>query len=170
MLLVLAAPRQRDRAAAAMEGLGAPLVSWPPPQPQLGGQSPQPRAPQLRMVVLQSVMQSLRILIGYIQVVVQLGPALHVELPYSFVHALKPLRVLAADLSALRPQCLLCLTAYEQWVVYVLAFPAGVAVLVLGLYWKDLQTDRTSAWETMKERAYFVLFLVPAPPNDSLGQ
>ena len=109
---------------------------------------------------LQLSFHSIRIVIGYAQVISQLSSVLHVELPQTFVAVIRPLLILAVDASALLRGCLPCLTVYEQWSIYVIAVPLAMAMLVLGLYAVDRCRAKAAATDRMKERANFVLFLL----------
>lgn len=118
-------------------------------------------ATALRTVSLQLAFQSTRILISYAQVVTQLGTVLHVQLPPLFVKWLHNLQLLTVDISAFLSSCMMpCLSAYQQWNVYVLVVPAVMGVIVALLFIVERYRHVADVSDRFKTRAYFVLFLI----------
>ena len=128
---------------------------------EVGQSSANPRGDaNLSTIQIQLTFQSMRILISYAQVVSELGPALHVDLPPAFAAVIDKLQVVTADVSAILGECAPCMTVYEQWLVYVLMVPAVMGLLITLLRLWDRRYHQDTAAERCEERGYFVLFLM----------
>lgn len=130
----------RTNSTEGLERHGSPLLARSPSQePSVGTfdifaamhKIEKDKRSALHTVRGQLAMQSVRILISYVQVISQLGDVLHVQLPELFVEWLHALRLLTVDLTAFLSRCLMpCLSVYQQWLLYVIIVPAVMIALV----------------------------------------
>ena len=114
-------------------------------------------------VLLRVVYQPVRIVVGYIQVVTQIGPVLDLEFPRyirSVIEALKPFMI---DLqSILQLDCLSkgLLDFYATWVVRVFVIPAVMLGLVgLQYCYERRRAGASAATGIFKANAFVVVFL-----------
>ena len=97
-------------------------------------------------MLLRIIYQPGRIIIGYFQVVTQIGLVLNLNYPHFMQQILEFLKVLAVDLQIVELDCMTGgkLDFYDKWVVKVLVLPAvlllgvGISVLLRGGYGKLL--------------------------------
>ena len=107
--------------------------------------------------------QPVRILVGYGQVVTQIGPVLHFDFPPGIRRVFGFLHPVAVDLqSLLQLDCVLHTSFYNMWILRVLVIPAALVacVGVRYLYETKYSADPSSAEGNFRANIFVVIFLV----------
>eukprot|EP01043_Picozoa_sp_COSAG02_P011915 COSAG02_NODE_448_length_22102_cov_11.767032_2_plen_1431_part_00 len=108
--------------------------------------------------------QPIRILVGYGQVVTQIGPVLHFDFPPGILQVFSMLSPLAVDLqSILQLDCILDASFYRIWVIRVFLIPvAMVAVVLLRYLYQSRRDDQeqSDSKANLKSDLFVVVFLI----------
>ena len=126
----------------------------------------EPEVPVLEQNRLSSLLRMLyhpgRIMIGFCQVVVQIGPVLHLDFPGNMQWLLDNLYPLAADLqSLLQIKCLTEFGFYEMWLIRTLVLPALLVGGVLLWYSRERgRMDGAIALERCRGNLFVVVFFI----------
>ena len=125
-------------------------------------------------VLLRVVYQPVRIIVGYIQVVTQIGPVLDLEFPRYIRTVLEALKPFMIDLqSILQLDCLSngLLDFYASWVVRVFVIPAAMLGFVgLQYCYERRRVGHSTAVGLFKANAFVVVFLCyPGVCNQAFG-
>ena len=116
-------------------------------------------------MLLRVLYQPVRILVGYIQVVSQIGLVLDIKLPPNIAYVfewLKPFAGLLTELFHLG--CIGSFSFYQKWIIKVFLVPAALLSAVMLRYvWVRYRGDATAAKNaagSLRSNVFFILFLL----------
>ena len=108
--------------------------------------------------------QPVRIIVGYCQVVTQIGPVLHFDFPPGISRVFGFLHPMAVDVqSLLQLDCVLHTSFYKMWILRVFLIPSAL-VAIVGLryaYERKYSIDPAAAQGSFRAN----IFVVPTPFN-----
>jgi hypothetical protein len=127
---------------------------------------------QKMMAMARVVFQPGRIIIGFFQVIMQIGPVLHLDFPPWMEKVLDYMRPLAIDFQTiLQIKCLGELGFDVVWIIKTLIVPTTVAgFILLWYFYERRKVDRGIAGERCRGNLFVLVFLIyPGISNRAFG-
>ena len=108
------------------------------------------------------VYQPARILVGYMQVITQIGLVLGFELPPIIQKVISTLKPLAMSIKGIiQLDCLGAIDFYQEWIVRVLVIPSVlVAIVSLRYSYEVRRGEATDAAGNLKANVFFIIFVL----------
>eukprot|EP01051_Picozoa_sp_SAG22_P007311 SAG22_NODE_510_length_9598_cov_6.080114_5_plen_965_part_00 len=112
-------------------------------------------------LLLQTITQPVRILIGFAQVVAQLGRVLHVQYPPLMTSVFNLIEPLLADVwgTIVHLDCVGIRGAYAGFILHALALPLFFVVAILVKYGWQCRSDRVGALRQLPSNMFAAIFL-----------